>query len=173
VLPLLFLPQLYSGSIEEAMKEIPLTNSPLKAIVDDDDFELASAYIWCINGSGYATAWINKRNVFMHRFIMDAQKGQEIDHINSDKLDNRKDNLRFCNHLQNVLRIGVRKNSTTGYVGVSKKNTGKPFRAYLRSAGIQLFLGTFDAAEEAAIAYNECAKKHFGEFAYQNIVEIQ
>jgi hypothetical protein len=155
----------------EAMKEIPLSNSELKAIVDDDEYERVSSHKWWINGSGYASSWIDKKDCFMHRFIMGAKKGQEIDHLNSSKLDNRKENLRFCTHLQNVLRIGVRKNSTTGFVGVSYDKTNKNFRAYVRVQGCQLFLGKYKTAKEAAVAYNKGAEKHFGEHAYQNTVE--
>ena len=155
------------------MKEIPLTNSDQVAIVDDDDFERVSALTWWMNGPGYADGWVNGKGCLMHRFIMGAEKGQEIDHVNSIKLDNRKSNLQFCTHIQNMSKIGIRKNNSTGYVGVSRKKSGKPFRAYLRSAGIQLFLGTFDTAEDAALAYNEAAVKHFGEFARLNQVDAQ
>ena len=155
------------------MKEIQVNNKNEFILVDDEEFNVLSKYTWTLNGSGYARATIRGNEYFMHRFIMNAKKGQEIDHINSDKLDNRKNNLRFCTHIENIMKIGIRKNNSTGYVGVSRKKTGRPFRAYLRSAGIQLFLGTFDTAEEAALAYNEAAKKHFGEFAYLNQVEAQ
>jgi len=165
-----------SEAYKEAMKIIPtiqLTNSDKVVMVDDDDYERLSNLTWWMNGPGYADGWVDGKGCLMHRFIMGAKKGQEIDHINSNKLDNRKENLRFCTHLENITRIGIRKNNSTGYVGVSKKSYGRPYRAYLRSAGIQLFLGTFDTPEEAALAYNDAAKKHFGEFAYLNQVEAQ
>lgn len=155
------------------MKEIQLTNSDQVAIIDDDDLERVSALTWWLNGPGYVDGWVNGKGCLMHRFIMGAKKGQEIDHINSIKLDNRKENLRFCTHLENVVRIGIRKNNSTGYVGVCSRGAGKLYRAYIRFQGKQIFLGNYKTPEEAAIRYNEAAKKHFGEFAYLNSVEAK
>ena len=78
------------------------------AIVDDEDFEHLSQWKWCTNGDGYAgrnvpdetkaSGWVF---ITMHLVLMGKQPGKEIDHINGDKLDNRRANLRFVTRSQN------------------------------------------------------------------------
>lgn len=71
-------------------------------LIDPEDFEKISTHKWKINKGGYVCRTINKNGLlYLHRFIMDASKGQEIDHIDGNKLDNRKSNLRFCTKSQN------------------------------------------------------------------------
>lgn len=68
------------------------------AIVDDDDYEKVSKIVWNCDTEGYA---ISNFGLRMHRFIMDPPSGLVVDHINHDKLDNRKSNLRVCTTFDN------------------------------------------------------------------------
>lgn len=82
-------------------------HSDFSAEVDDDDFQRASSVRWALfipNGSKtmYARCGINGATVYLHRFILGAEKGQEIDHIDGDGLNNRRENLRFVTHKENI-----------------------------------------------------------------------
>lgn len=84
-----------------AVRRIKLTQRKF-ALIDDVDYEKVSQLNWCYTAKsdelGYAKG---TGDILMHRLIMDAKRGQEIDHINGNPLDNRRENLRFCNHSQN------------------------------------------------------------------------
>lgn len=153
------------------MKEIPLTNSDKKAIVDDEYYELVMQHNWYLNGSGYANTSINGNDVSLHRFIINAIKGQEVDHKEQDRLDCRVNNLRFCTHGQNIANDGPRKNNKLGVKGVDFiQKTGK-YRATIRFNYQKIHLGNFNTLREAAAAYNEASLLYFGEFGYQNDLE--
>ncbi len=91
------------------MKYVPLKNGQ-SFIVDDEDFEKVSEYSWHFFGAGYIgrskhLGYFNGKQknkmLYLHRFLTDAPDGQEVDHINGDRLDNRKSNLRFSTRSQN------------------------------------------------------------------------
>lgn len=153
------------------MKYIPLTNSDQKAIVDDEDYELVMQHRWYINGAGYAQTSINGRDISMHRFIINAIQGQEVDHKKQDRLNCQRKNLRFCTHSQNIANDGPKANNKLGVKGVDLlPKTGK-YRATIRVNYKKIHIGNFDTLREAAQAWNEAAKEYFGEFAYQNDLE--
>ena len=154
------------------MKKIQLSNSEKIAIVDDSVFTLLSAFTWNINGAGYAGAWIGGKQIFLHRFIIGAKKGDEVDHVNGNKMDCRMVNLRCCTHSQNIANEGPRKHNKLGIKGVDYRASSNKFRATIRVNYKKIHIGLYDTAEEAKIAYNEAAIKHFGEFSYQNVVEV-
>jgi hypothetical protein len=154
------------------VKKISLTNSKKIVKIDDDDFERVSNHNWYINGSGYAGTTIKGDTFMLHRFVMNAKRGQEIDHKNSNKLDCTKENLRFCTRTQNLARRGIQKHNTSGFVGVSWDKLNNKFRSYVCFNGRSKTLGRFETAKEAAIARDKFAKKCFGEFAYQNNLEV-
>lgn len=166
--------ELYLGSDEEAMKQIPLTQNKV-SIISDDCFDRLSQFTWHFNRRlGYA---IGERfeggkriRVSMHREVMNAQDGSEVDHINGDKLDNRRENLRLCTKSQNMSNRGKQLNNTTGYKGVFTSQRTTKFRAQIRVKGKSIHLGLFENLKDAAISYNIAATKYFGEFAKLNEV---
>jgi hypothetical protein len=81
--------------------KIALTRG-LFTFIDDEDFDKVSKFSWCATANGYAVSRIKNKIVYLHRFLLTAPKNTIIDHINGDKLDNRKKNLRFCNTSENV-----------------------------------------------------------------------
>ena len=152
--------------------KIPLSKGKF-ALVDDDAPESITKHKWCFNGR-YAVRFItNKENgkrkvIKMHREIMEASKGIQVDHINQNKLDNRKSNLRFATPKDNARNRGVRQTSYTGFKGVTvKKNR---FVARITANGKNMFIGSYKTPEEAALAYNQKAVELFGEFAFVNQV---
>jgi hypothetical protein len=155
------------------VKEIPLTQGRV-AIVDDADYEMLSRFKW-LYGDRYAVRrarcgvrWVT---VLMHREIMQPLDGMQVDHINGDKLDNRRCNLRIVTSSQNKCNCGVQANNTSGFKGVSlSKPTGK-WVANIKKHGKLHFLGYFPTAIEAARAYNRAAQEMHGEFARLNPVD--
>lgn len=156
------------------MKEINLTKGQF-AIVDDEDFEQLSKYNWHCSYYGYAErAGLKKKGtkrqiIKMHRVIMDAMPGQQIDHINGDKLDNRRRNLRFCTDQQNRYNQKIRTNNKSGLRGVHMAK-GR-WCVQITAAKRTITIGTFSSKIKAAEAYNAAAKKYHGEFARLNKIE--
>jgi len=164
------------------MKEINLTNSDLKAIVDNDDYSFLNRFKWKLSTGGYA--YRSHDNVMMHRLILGVEKSpKQVDHINREKLDNRKVNLRLANYTQNSANRAPKKEGQ--YKGVAylpefrerKDYKGrkyvspisKRYRATLKHDGINYCLGSYDTPEEAAIAYDKKAYELYGEYAYINL----
>jgi hypothetical protein len=157
------------------MKYIPLTKNQ-QAIVDDCDYKLVSKYKWYFDKLGYAATNApmikGKRypTIRMHRLIMKPSKGLEIDHISRDGLDNRRCNLRICNHRDNLRNSKLRKDNTSGYKGVHFYKLTKKWQAKLMVENKTISLGYYKNKEDAARAYNDGAIKHFGKFARLNIL---
>ena len=153
-------------------KSIPLTQGKF-AIIDDDDYERISKHKWTFANAGYAyrkSPRPNPKALLMHRVVIRAKTGQEVDHINGDRLDNRKENLRFCTSSQNKANMKLRKDNTSGYKGVSLDKRDNVFQAYINVSGKRFSLGRHETAIEAAKVYNEAAKKYFGEYSRLNKV---
>ncbi|WP_411800508.1 HNH endonuclease [Cupriavidus respiraculi] len=87
-----------------------------------------------------------------------------VDHINHDTLDNRRINLRICTKSQNQWNRRVGANSSTGVKGVSHVKSRGKYRAEIRVFGKRIHLGWFDQIDDAAYAYRQAARIHFGEF---------
>ena len=113
----------------------------------------------------------------VHRVVMGNPKGMDIDHINHNSLDNRKENLRICTRSQNCANKKVRRDSRSGYKGVCVRKGGKRFLAYIGDPNTpatqkrQIKLGTYGTAEEAALAYKKAALEMYGEFAFLNEIK--
>lgn len=153
------------------MKQIALTKGKF-ALVDDEDFDRLSAHKWNSHSGGYAVRQEGnyykgtRKIIYMHQEVM----GQKfIDHINHDKLDNQKKNLRVASKAQNTANIGLISTNTTGYRGVSKHRNS--FHAYIAINKKRINIGYFKTALEAAKARDVMAKKLYGEFAYLNLKE--
>lgn len=139
-------------------------------LIDDEDFPTVDAWTWHIN-KGYAERidWKTQKNISVHRLVMNAPKGKEVDHINGEKLDNRKVNLRICSPQENRQNSRLRKDNTTGFKGVRRNR--KRFQAYIHYNGF-IHLGMFDSPKDAAVEYNKAAKKYFGRFAKLNMTVL-
>jgi hypothetical protein len=156
--------------------EIQLTRG-LVALIDDEDYKLVSMYKWYAGMSGgtaYArtNTYINGRRTIirMHRIIMNACREIQVDHINHNGLDNRKENLRLCTCSQNQGNRKINERSISGFKGVSWDGRDKKWVAYITRNKRTKFIGYFSQVRDAAIAYNEEATRMFGEFAYLNPV---
>lgn len=157
------------------MKKIPLTQGKF-AVVDDDDYAELSRYKWCIQGDGYAVRKPRKsdgageKQIRMHRVIAGTPVGMTTDHINGDKLDNRKSNLRMATSAENQHNVQKRKDNISGFKGVSFSRRNGKWRATIAVNGVRHSLGLFSSPEDAAKSYNSSAIKYHGEFARLNVV---
>lgn len=121
----------------------------------------------------YVKIYLNGKQEYLHRLIMKPTKGQIIDHINGDTLDNCRHNLRICSQSENIMNSKI-KGGTSKYKGVSyrpEQKRKKHWRAYIWINDRYVSLGTYLTEKEAAKAYNDAAKKHFGEYAKLNKIE--
>lgn len=157
------------------MKIIPLTKDKF-TLVDDEDYNQLNKYKWCVMSQGYAARGIRISGksylVLMHRAILNSPKGFDIDHINGNKLDNRKSNLRVCSHSQNQWNRSKQKNNTSGYKGVYlDRRDGAWYSQVLsrqKDKRIVFSSKRYKTPIEAARAYDRMALEHHGEFANLN-----
>ncbi len=141
--------------------------------VDNEDFEYLSQFRWR-NIFGYAVKSKTKSmpGIRMHRILVKCPNGKVVDHINGDRLDNRKSNLRIGTQSQNSMNKQAPKNNTSGYKGVTKKVIrGKVvYDSQIQIEGKRFYIGRYSSAEVAGASYNKIAKEVYGEFAYLNNV---
>lgn len=150
--------------------EIELTQGKV-ALIDDEDFEKISKSSWCFDSSnGYPVSRIKGIRVRLHRFILKPHKGEYVDHINRNKLDNRRKNLRIVDAKANVRNRGLNKNNTSGYKGVTKVKD--KWRAQISLDYKFIDLGLYETPQEAAKVYNKHARKLHGEYAVLNQVDL-
>lgn len=152
---------------------LKLSNCEEYAILDEEDYERLVHWCWRKITKGYVTrtkylgGGKNYELIYMHREVMGAEKGQMIDHKNKNKLDNRKENLRFATQSQNGMNRDTKKNKN-GYRGVKKE--AMTWSANITLNGKLYTKCGFKTVEEAARAYNEMAIHLHGEFAVLNDV---
>lgn len=125
-------------------------NETGRTLVDKDDLEKATQYTWSLHSGGYARCMHKGKTTYLHRVILGLnEEDKEVDHINRNKLDNRKANLRVCEHWVNASNKGVK--NENGYLGVrnTKRNLKKPFIARIIRNKKLYELGYFETKREA------------------------
>jgi len=137
--------------------------------VDADDFDYLSSFRWRKNKAGYAVNTNSRKRIIMHRLIMNAPENKDVDHINRNKLDNRKENLRLCTQAENARNASIRTDNTSGYKGVAFNDNR--WQATTKINGKRVYIGRYKTAKEAALAYDEVVRKLHGDFASTNFEE--
>jgi len=166
--------------LDKSYRYIALTQRQV-AIVDAADFEWLSQWCWHAIWSPCTNTFYAARNeekqkyrtmLQMHRVILDCRRGEQCDHINHDTLDNRRSNLRKAIGNQNNRNSRKRKDNTSGYKGVCWHKWTRKWSAQITINRKHIHLGYFDKSKNAAHAYDEAAKKYFGEFALLNFPPV-
>lgn len=148
------------------------------SIFDPEDYDLVVANgpwnLFRTAGLTYVKQ-VGGRKTFLHRIITNAPNGMIVDHINRDGLDNRKSvNLRLATHHQNNGNIKKRSDAKTSeYRGVSWVRSHEKWRASIKDGPVHRTLGEFDNEAEAAMTYDEAAKRVFGAFANTNFEKCE
>lgn len=129
-----------------------------------EDWDVVTKHSWSVDPRGYLAATYKQNHIVLHRLIMGTPKGFVTDHINGDKLDNRRDNLRVCTQQQNNMNTPVSKNNKLGVKGVSKTAHGR-YRARIMLNGTEIRLGNFETLDEAIQARKQAEREYFGGYA--------
>lgn len=145
-----------------------LSGQQHRVVVDAADAHLLANSTWRIRRGGYVVRQYGGQTIFLHRLILAPKPGQVVDHVNGDKLDNRRVNLRICSIAQNSKNQALRVTNTSGFKGVHPAGTRGKWQARIRCDGKQHYLGLFDDPRVAAHAYNRAAVELHGEFARLN-----
>lgn len=158
------------------MAKIKLTRDFVTEI-DDDMMEELGRFSWCAsvgtNGGPYATRteWMpdkkRYRVVRMHRQITGALRGQCVDHIDGDSLNNRRSNLRICSNAENIRNMKPHNGRSTKGVHFTKRRSHMqtPWHAYITHDMKRIHIGYFESESLAQSAYNEAARRIHGEFS--------
>lgn len=153
------------------MKTIPLDDDHF-TIVDDADFEMLSAYTWRLlksrNKGGYACTGPGVDTVLMHRLIMQAPPDKQVDHINGNRLDNRRENLRLVTNSQNNMNQKKQDGTSSQYKGVSWDKSKQKWSSKIMLNGRTVNLGRYDDELLAAHVYDAAARYMFKEYARPN-----
>lgn len=152
------------------VKEIKLHHGNI-AFVDDEDYERVNQYKWYCDRHGYAMRKENiiRKTILMHRFILGAPFGLEVDHADGNKLNNSKSNLRLCTKSDN--QHNKKKQSvpaTSKYKGVCWDSSKSKWRVDIKIHGKHINVGRFVNEIDAAHAYDAKAIELHGEFANTN-----
>ncbi len=158
------------------VKKVPLTKGRF-ALVDDDDYDFLTQRKWKVDRAGYVLREQSKtidgkrhyKCFLMHRVVNQTPAGLETDHINGDKFDNRKENLRTVTPHQNQAN-SPKKGKHNKYKGVHKR--GDKFSAQIVKDRKCHYLGLFSNETDAAIRYNAAAIELFGVYARLNEIEV-
>jgi hypothetical protein len=156
--------------IEGDVAYIPLTKG-FEAVIDADDVPLVEGYNW--------RAWVGRnavyairadysgqkqRTVYLHRVIIGEPGGMQVDHIDSDGLNNRRLNLRPATHQQNNHNQRLSSRSTSGIKGVHWNKRDRIWHACIALNGKTRHLGSYSTKEAARAAYAEASARLHGEF---------
>jgi hypothetical protein len=131
------------------MKRIELTTGQF-TLVDEDDFWTLSIHQWSLGSGGYARRTVGYKTILMHRVIMKTPEGMITDHINGDKLDNRKENLRVTTRLVNSLNTDrLWSHNTSGVRNVQYYKKNRKWGARVKRNQKHIFLGLFESKDQA------------------------
>ena len=143
----------------------------LSVLVDAADYEWLSRYTWTTHNSGYAARREKGRLIFMHREIVQAPPGLVVDHMDGNRQNNYRSNLRICTRRENSQNRAKRIGCVSRFKGISREKHSGKWRAQAYLAGEPFRTGLMDDEVEAARAYDRLAVELFGAFAYLNFPE--
>ena len=145
---------------------------------DLEDYDKIKDYCWYEAGNHYieTNSYVGdkKHNLKLHRLIMMGNGFEilnlDIDHIDRNKKNNKKDNLRICSHQKNTINTGIKSNNTSGIVGVSWRKDRNKWKAEINVENKYIYLGMFSNFDDAVRTRKEAEEKYFGEYFDHNSI---
>lgn len=142
-------------------------------IISIDDYDVISKYTWHYS-NGYIVGKVNKKEVKIHRFLLQVDDNEEIDHKNRNTLDNRRCNLRIVTRSVNCINRNIPKNNTSGVKGVYKISGYDRYGVQINACGKRIYLGSYDSYEEACNIRRKAEKEyHKNKYFKENTIENQ
>ena len=139
----------------------------MTSLIDIEDVPYVEKYSWCERSRGYVGRVQNGKIITLHRALTKAKKGEVVDHINKDKADNRKSNLRVCTQQYNLFNSSKKSNNVSGVTGVGFDEKSDKWRARICVDYKNISLGFYDEKSDAIKARLKAEKEHYGGFAPQ------
>lgn len=153
------------------MTKLQLTKDKF-TIIDEDMLPFLRQWHWTFDGR-YACRTVRENDkrtkIYLHKLINQTPTGKDTDHINGDKLDNRRENLRSATRGQNCVNQGKYKNKTSRYKGVCWHKQRRKWKAEIKRGGVKKHLGLFVSEKDAARAYDKAVQEYFGNYAILNM----
>lgn len=143
------------------------TNNPY--YFDKEDYELVKDDCWTEDKDKYLFTLRNGERITFHRFINKTPNGLVTDHIDGNRYNNCKNNLRSCTNQQNIWNR-KKAQGTSGVLGVSFIKNANKWKASIEYNTLKYNLGYYETKDEAIIARLKAEKELFGEFAGQNFL---
>lgn len=138
-----------------------------KALIDREDIDRVKDYKWYQGSSGYAQSDnVEGQRVLLHKFLMKSEGFDYIDHVNSDKLDNRKSNLRFVTGSQNNYNREYSSNFENEDIGIYYNKDKNLWKTYIGYKNKRIYLGGFKDKKDAIKARRQAEIEYFGEYHY-------
>lgn len=163
------------------MKWVGLTQG-FTALVDDEDYERVSEFkwhahvyrrsdgsVWNVYAQRHVIVNGQRTTQSLHRFLLNDPEGLQVDHVNGDGLDNRRENIRLCSHAENGRNRKPQSGGSSAFNGVYWHKLACKWVAQINVAGKRYSLGLFQKEEDAAKAYDAAAINLFGAFARTNL----
>lgn len=135
--------------------------------VDIEDAEKIKIFCWYKDKKGYIVCHSKNKGLYLHRYILNAKEKDIVDHINNDKYDNRKSNLRIASGSINQHNRRNKSTNKSGVVGVRDNGHGK-FNSFIMINNESINLGTYDCFEDAVKARLNSEKQNFGSYSTQS-----
>lgn len=140
--------------------------------IDLEDVNKCKKHKWFFNKEREQVGTRIKRKILLlHRYLLNAKKGQYVDHINHDTLDNRKSNLRICTNQENAFNTKLYNTNKSGCKGVYYHKTNKNWYTQIRHNGKTQNIGSFKTKKEAIIARIKKEKELFGDFCNKKLIK--
>lgn len=145
------------------------SNTNKEFYFDLEDYDRIKDYCWSENnsGKGYIYTSFEGKCILLHNLILTKN---EIDHINHNPKDNRKNNLRIVTRSQNQMNVGIKKNNKSGVTGVWWDKRHNSWVAKIQKNKIRYTLGYFEDFDKAVKVRKEAEQKYFGEYSYDNSI---
>ena len=159
----------YSDCDEGKSVEVTATNG-IKFYIDKSDEMLVRKYKWSVacDKNGYYTV-VTSKGLKLHTLLMNTPREMEVDHIDLDRMNNRRENLRLCTHQQNQCNKPLQKNNTSEVSGVGYYPPRHKFRARIKVCQHDVHLGYYETFDEAVMARNVGMACMFGEYGRYNM----